>query len=68
MTRQEAIQHWKFVVQSVYVAEDRIKDKLDEIDKSDLSPEDKAEKWLEMVAEEVLKSTTDEEFEKMGEI
>jgi len=68
MTRQEAIQHWKFVVQSVYVAEDRIKDKLDEIDKSDLSPEDKAEKWLEMVAEEVLKSTTDEELEKMGEI
>lgn len=68
MTRQEAIEHWKFVVQSVYVAEDRIKDRLDEINKSDLPPEEKAEKWLKMVAEEVLRGTSDEELEKMGEI
>ena len=68
MTRQEAIEHWKFVVQSVYVAEDRIKDRLDEINKSDLPPEEKAEKWLKMVAEEVLRGTSDEELEEMGEI
>lgn len=68
MTRQEAIQHWKFVVQSVYVAEDRIKDRLNEINKSDLSPEEKADKWLKMVAEEVLRGTSDEELEKMGKI
>lgn len=68
MTRQEAIEHWKFVVQSVFVAEDRIKDRLDEINKSDLSPEEKAEKYLRTVAEEVLRGTSDEELEKMGEI
>ena len=68
MTRHEAIEHWKFVVQSVYVAEDRIKDRLDEINKSDLPPEEKAEKYLRMVAEEVLRGTSDEELEKMGEI
>lgn len=68
MTRQEAIEHWAFVVQSVYVAEDRIKDRLDEINKSDLPPEEKAEKYLRMVAEEVLRGTSDEELEKMGEI
>ena len=68
MTRQEAIEHWAFVVQSVYVEEDRIKDRLDEINKSDLPPEEKAEKWLKMVAEEVLRGTSDEELEEMGEI
>lgn len=68
MTRQEAIEHWKFVVQSVYVAEDRIKDRLDEINKSNLPPEEKADKYLRMVAEEVLRGTSDEELEKMGEI
>lgn len=68
MTRQEAIEHWKFVVQSVYVVEDHIKDRLDEINKSNLPPEEKAEKYLRMVAEEVLRGTSDEELEKMGEI
>ena len=68
MTRQEAIEHWAFVVQSVYVAEDRIKDRLNEITKSNLPPEEKAEKWLKMVAEEVLRGTSDEELEEMGEI
>lgn len=68
MTRQEAIEHWAFVVQSVYLAEDRIKDRLDEINKSDLPPEEKAEKWLKMVAEEVLRGTSDKELEEMGEI
>ncbi len=68
MTRQEAIEHWAFVVQSVYVAENRIKDRLDEINKSDLPPEEKAEKYLRMVAEEVLRGTSDEELEKMEEI
>lgn len=68
MTRQEAIEHWKFVVQSVYVAEDHIKDRLDEINKSDLPPEEKAEKWIKMVAEEVLRGTSDKELKEMGEI
>lgn len=68
MTRQEAIEHWKFVVQSVFVAEDNIKDKLKEINESNLSPEEKADKYLKMVAEELLKSTSDEELEIMEEI
>lgn len=50
------------------MAEDRIKDRLDEINKSNLPPEEKAEKYLRMVAEEVLRGTSDEELEKMGEI
>lgn len=65
MTREEAVEHWKYVVHSVYVAERNIHDELKEMMKSNLSDNEKAEKYFEMVARELLKSTSDEELEKM---
>lgn len=65
MTRQEAIEHWKFVVHSVFKAENKLKTELKKIVDSDIPQDKKAEKYLEMIAEEILKSTSDEELKKL---
>ncbi len=67
MTRQQAIEHWKPIIKTVFAAEDSIIDvwytKLKEA--ASLPPDEQIrflDIYLTAVAEEILSKTTDEEI------
>lgn len=65
MTRQEAIEHWKIVCETVMTAENNLHDTLQQIVKKDIEPEEKKDEYLTAVATEILKTTTDEQLKEM---
>lgn len=66
MTREEWIEQYRFVVISVFKAEDKLRPQLKEVlEKYKDDKEKAAEIYSRMIAEEIVSNTTDEELEKL---
>ena len=66
MTREELIEEYRFVVISVFKAEDKLRPQLkDVLEKYKDDKEKAAEIYSRMIAEEIVSHTTDEEIEKL---
>jgi hypothetical protein len=66
MTREEMIEEYRFVVISVFKAEDKLRPQLKEVlEKYKDDKEKAAEIYSRMIAEEIVSHTTDEELEQL---
>ena len=66
MTRKEWIEEYRFVVISVFKAEDKLRPQLKEVlKKYKYDKENAAEIYSRMIAEEIVSHTTDEELAKL---
>ena len=66
MTREELIEEYRFVVISVFKAEDKLRPQLKEVlEKYKDDKEKAAEIYSRMIAEEIVSHTTDEELAKL---
>lgn len=66
MTREEWIEQYRFVVISVFKAEDKLRPQLNEVlEKYKDDKEKAAEIYSMMIAEEIVSHTLDEEIEEL---
>ena len=66
MTREEWIEEYRFVVISVFKAEDKLRPQLKEVlEKYKDDKEKAAEIYSRMIAEEIVSHTTDEKLEQL---
>ena len=66
MTREEMIEEYRFVVISVFKAEDKLRPQLKEVlEKYKDDKEKAAEIYSRMIAEEIVSHTTDEELAEL---
>ena len=66
MTREEWIEEYRFVVISVFKAEDKLRPQLNEVlEKYKDDKEKAAEIYSRMIAEEIVSHTSDEELEQL---
>lgn len=66
MTREEWIEQYRFVVISVFKAEDKLRPQLKEVlEKYKDDPTTAAEIYSRMIAEEIVSHTTNEEIAKL---
>ena len=66
MTREECIEEYRFVVISVFKAEDKLRPQLKEVlEKYKDDKEKAAEIYSRMIAEEIVSQTTDEELAEL---
>ena len=66
MTREEWIEHYRFVVISVFKAEDKLRPQLKEVlEKYKDDKEKAAEIYTRMIAEEIVSYTSDEELAEL---
>ena len=66
MTREEWIEEYRFVVISVFKAEDKLRPQLKEVlEKYKDDKEKAAEIYSRMIAEEIVSHTSDEEIEEL---
>lgn len=67
MTREEWIEQYRFVVISVFKAEDKLRPQLKEVlEKYNYDKEKAAEIYSRMIAEEIVSHTTDEEIASLN--
>jgi hypothetical protein len=67
MTREELIEQYRFVVISVFKAEDKLRPQLKEVlEKYKDDKEKAAEIYSRMIAEEIVSHTTDEEIAELN--
>lgn len=66
MTREEMVEEYRFVVISVFKAEDKLRPQLKEVlEKYKDNKEKAAEIYSRMIAEEIVSHTPDEELEQL---
>ena len=66
MTREEMVEEYRFVVISVFKAEDKLRPQLKEVlEKYKDDKEKAAEIYSRMIAEEIVNHTTDEELAEL---
>jgi hypothetical protein len=70
MTRQQAIERWKLIIPTVFVAEDAIKEQWTERlhaakDMCEQERHDLSDAYVHAIAVEIVSGTTDEELEEI---
>lgn len=59
--RQELLEHWKWIVRAVFQAEYNLGQRGERINKEAEDKEKEADRWVTLVADEILSNTIDKE-------
>ena len=61
--RQELLEHWKWIVRAVFQAEYNLGQRGERINKEAEDKEKEADRWVTLVADEILSKTIDKDNE-----
>jgi len=61
--RQELLDHWKWIVRAVFQAEYNLRQRGERINKEAEDREKEADRWVTLVADEILSKTIDKDNE-----
>ena len=62
--RQELLEHWKWIVRAVFQAEYNLGQRGERINKEAEDKEKEADRWVTLVADEILSNTIDKDKEQ----
>ena len=62
--RQELLEHWKWIVSAVFQAEYNLGQRGERINKEAENKEKEADRWVTLVADEILSNTIDKDKEQ----
>ena len=62
--RQELLDHWKWIVRAVFQAEYNLGQRGEHINKEAEDKEKEADRWVTLVADEILSNTIDKDREQ----
>ena len=65
--RQELLEHWKWIVRAVFQAEYNLGQRGERINREAEDKEKEADRWVTLVADEILSKTIDKDNESESE-